>query len=68
MFNTDAEGRLVLADALAYADAALDPDLLVDIATLTGAATQGLGRRHGALFTADDDLARWPAGGRGRQR
>jgi leucyl aminopeptidase len=57
VFNTDAEGRLVLADALAYADAELDPDLLVDVATLTGAASQGLGRRHGALFTADAELA-----------
>ena len=56
--NTDAEGRMVLADALAYADARLDPDQLVDVATLTGAATQGLGRRHAALYTADDALAR----------
>jgi leucyl aminopeptidase len=55
--NTDAEGRMVLADALAYADAELDPDVVVDIATLTGAATVGLGRRHAALFTADDRLA-----------
>ena len=57
VFNTDAEGRLVLADALAYADAQLDPTLVVDVATLTGAATLGLGRRHGALFSADEDLA-----------
>ena len=57
VFNTDAEGRLVLADALAYADAHLDPDLLVDMATLTGAASMGLGRRHGALFTADEEMA-----------
>ncbi|MGH8969058.1 MAG: leucyl aminopeptidase [Actinomycetes bacterium] len=57
VFNTDAEGRLVLADALAYADAELDPDVLVDIATLTGAASQGLGRRHGALYSGDDALA-----------
>jgi len=55
--NTDAEGRMVLADALAYADAELDPDVLVDLATLTGAATLGLGRRHAALFTEDDRLA-----------
>ncbi|MDQ1603019.1 MAG: leucyl aminopeptidase [Actinomycetota bacterium] len=57
VFNTDAEGRLVLADALAYADARLDPDVLVDMATLTGSASVGLGRRHGALYTADDELA-----------
>jgi leucyl aminopeptidase len=55
--NTDAEGRMVLADALAYADAELDPDVVIDLATLTGAATLGLGRRHAALFTADDRLA-----------
>ncbi|MEJ2578428.1 MAG: leucyl aminopeptidase family protein [Kineosporiaceae bacterium] len=56
--NTDAEGRIVLADALAYADTALDPDTVIDIATLTGAATFGLGRGHAALFTGDDRLAR----------
>jgi leucyl aminopeptidase len=55
--NTDAEGRMVLADALAYADATLHPDVLLDIATLTGAASLGLGRRHAALYTADDRLA-----------
>ncbi len=55
--NTDAEGRLVLADGLAHADADLDPDVLVDVATLTGAATLGLGKRHGALYTTDDELA-----------
>ena len=55
--NPDAEGRMVLADALAYAAAELDPDVLVDVATLTGAATLGLGKQHGALFTPDDDLA-----------
>jgi len=55
--NTDAEGRIVLADALTYADTALDPDVVVDVATLTGAATLGLGRGHAALFTDDDALA-----------
>jgi len=57
VFNTDAEGRLVLADALAYADERLAPDILVDLATLTGAASVGLGRRHGALYSADEELA-----------
>jgi leucyl aminopeptidase len=57
VLNTDAEGRLVLADALAYADARLDPDLIVDIATLTGAAKVALGLRQGALFATDDQLA-----------
>jgi leucyl aminopeptidase len=55
--NTDAEGRLVLADALGYAAAALSPDAIVDIATLTGAAALGLGRRHAALYATDDALA-----------
>ncbi len=55
--NTDAEGRMVLADALAYAQARLDPEVIVDLATLTGAASLGLGRRHGALYATDDRLA-----------
>ena len=54
--NTDAEGRLVLADALAFADEDA-PDLLVDFATLTGAARVALGPDLPALFTRDDDLA-----------
>ncbi len=57
VLNTDAEGRLVLADALAYANAALAPDEVIDIATLTGAAPMALGRRYGALFATSDDLA-----------
>ncbi|WP_454044491.1 leucyl aminopeptidase family protein [Cellulosimicrobium sp. Marseille-Q8652] len=55
--NTDAEGRLVLADALGFALAELAPDVLVDVATLTGAASLGLGRGHGALYATDDALA-----------
>ncbi|MFZ1361944.1 MAG: leucyl aminopeptidase [Candidatus Nanopelagicales bacterium] len=58
VFNTDAEGRLVLADALAYADEKLSPDVVVDVATLTGAATLGLSRYRGAIFANDDGLAR----------
>ncbi|MFI0452935.1 leucyl aminopeptidase family protein [Actinomadura sp. 6N118] len=57
VLNTDAEGRLVLADALAYADAELAPDVVVDVATLTGAAKVALGLRTGALFANDDALA-----------
>ncbi|MFF5206815.1 leucyl aminopeptidase [Streptosporangium sp. NPDC000396] len=57
VLNTDAEGRLVLADALAYADAELDPDAMVDIATLTGAISIALGKDLGAVFASDDDLA-----------
>ena len=54
--NTDAEGRLILADALALADAEA-PDLLVDFATLTGAARVALGPDLPAFFTEDDALA-----------
>ena len=57
VFNTDAEGRLVLADALAYAVDKYSPAAIVDVATLTGAATQGLSRLYGALFSNDDILA-----------
>ena len=55
--NTDAEGRLVLADGLAYAVDKLDPDALVDIATLTGAIKVALGQHTGGLFANDDALA-----------
>ena len=51
--NTDAEGRVILADALGYA-ARLSPGLVVDIATLTGAAMSALGMRASGLFTADE--------------
>ena len=55
--NTDAEGRLVLADALGFAVRELAPDVLVDVATLTGAASLGLGRGHAALYATDEPLA-----------
>jgi leucyl aminopeptidase len=55
--NTDAEGRVVLADALAYAAARLRPDLLVDLATLTGSVRTALGTRTAGLFATDDRLA-----------
>ncbi|MGP4019224.1 leucyl aminopeptidase [Saccharopolyspora sp. 5N708] len=55
--NTDAEGRMVLADALAYAVDRLEPDLLVDVATLTGAMKVALGLRTGGLFATDLELA-----------
>ena len=57
VINTDAEGRLVLADGLAFADINLDPDYVVDIATLTGAATLGLGRQYAAMYTRNTHLA-----------
>jgi len=55
--NTDGEGRLVLGDALAYAARRLKPDLLVDLATLTGASHVALGKRTAALFTHNDAMA-----------
>jgi leucyl aminopeptidase len=54
--NTDAEGRLILADALARA-AELGPDLTIDLATLTGAARAALGPELPPFYTDDDDLA-----------
>ena len=57
VLNTDAEGRLVLADALAYAAAELEPDQIIDLATLTGAARVALGTTHAALYATDDGLA-----------
>jgi leucyl aminopeptidase len=58
VLNTDAEGRMVLADALAYAVRKLKPDVLLDFATLTGAARVALGKRTAALFCGDDVLAK----------
>jgi leucyl aminopeptidase len=58
VLNTDAEGRLVLADALAYADAVLRPGVMVDIATLTGAVRVALGTQIGAMYATDERLAR----------
>ncbi len=56
--NTDAEGRLVLADGLAYAVNELKPDVLVDVATLTGAIKVSLGSMlYGGLFATNDGLA-----------
>ncbi|HLV05746.1 M17 family metallopeptidase [uncultured Georgenia sp.] len=55
--NTDAEGRMVLADAMAWVRQTARPDVLVDVATLTGAVTLGLGRTHAGLYATDDALA-----------
>jgi len=57
IINTDAEGRLVLADALAYARK-LEPDLIVDAATLTGACLVALGKGCSAFYVADSKTAR----------
>ncbi len=55
--NTDAEGRVTLADVLSYASE-LKPDLIIDMATLTGACMVALGEFTAGLFSNDDDLAR----------
>lgn len=55
VLNTDAEGRIILADALTYTKQ-FNPKLVVDIATLTGAAVAALGQRASALFTKDKTL------------
>jgi leucyl aminopeptidase len=55
--NTDAEGRLILADALFYAKKEYDPDVIVDLATLTGACIVALGHSVAGLFSNNDDLA-----------
>ena len=55
--NTDAEGRLVLADALYYGIDKYDPDAVVDLATLTGAIIVTLGYHHAGLFTDSDELS-----------
>ncbi len=56
VLNTDAEGRLVLADALSVA-AEAEPDAIIDIATLTGSASAALGTGYAALMATDDKLA-----------
>jgi leucyl aminopeptidase len=56
VLNTDAEGRLILCDALTYAER-FKPAAVVDIATLTGACVIALGAVHSGLFSADDELA-----------
>ncbi len=56
IINTDAEGRLILSDALAYA-ARFNPKAVIDLATLTGSQVIALGSLAAALFTNDDDLA-----------
>jgi leucyl aminopeptidase len=57
VINTDAEGRLVLADVLWYAQQKYDPKFMVDLATLTGAIIVGLGHEYAGLFSNDDALS-----------
>jgi len=56
--NTDAEGRLILADALAHGIKTFEPDCVVDIATLTGAVIIGLGHHYTGMVSNSDELAR----------
>ncbi len=58
IINTDAEGRLVLADAIAYTEERFKPRLIVDLATLTGSVIMALGHHYAGLFANDDKLAR----------
>ncbi|MBP8239369.1 MAG: leucyl aminopeptidase [Saprospiraceae bacterium] len=57
VIDTDAEGRLVLADGLFYAVKHYKPDVLIDLATLTGATVRAMGYHAGGLFSNDDSLA-----------
>src|SRR5262249_45499561 len=57
VLNPDAEGGLVLADALWYCQDRFKPALMVDLATLTGAIVVALGHDHAGLFANDDELA-----------
>ncbi|MEZ5710688.1 MAG: leucyl aminopeptidase [Blastomonas sp.] len=61
VINTDAEGRLVLCDALHWAQESFDPEYVIDLATLTGAMIISLGSEHGGLFSNDDGFAEWLA-------
>ena len=57
IIDTDAEGRLILADGLAYMVKHFKPEVLIDLATLTGSVIRSLGTEAGGLFSNNDDLA-----------
>ena len=57
VINTDAEGRLVLADLLAYTRERFKPEFMINLATLTGAILVALGQEHAGLFSTDDGLS-----------
>src|SRR5205807_6240402 len=57
IINTDAEGRLVLADVLWYVKSRFKPKFMIDLATLTGAIIVSLGHEHAGLFSNDDRLS-----------
>jgi len=58
VLNTDAEGRLVLADALTFAEKKYNPKFIIDLATLTGAIIVGLGEEYAGLFSNNDELSK----------
>jgi len=58
VLNTDAEGRLVLADALTFTEKKFKPELMIDLATLTGAIIVSLGSEYAGLFSNDDKLSK----------
>ena len=58
VLNTDAEGRLVLADALTYTEKKFKPKFIIDLATLTGAIIVALGSEYAGLFSNDDRLSK----------
>ena len=58
VLNTDAEGRLILADAIYYIDETYKPELIVDLATLTGAIVVSLGNEYAGLFSNNDLLSK----------
>ena len=58
VLNTDAEGRLVLADALTYTEEKFKPKFIIDLATLTGAIIVSLGSEYAGLFSNDDNLSK----------
>ena len=66
--NTDAEGRLILADALTYCVRELGAERLVDLATLTGAVVVALGSTYAGLISNDDDWAETVARAAWRER
>jgi leucyl aminopeptidase len=57
VINTDAEGRLVLCDALTWVQKTYSPKIIIDLATLTGAMIISLGHEYGGMFANDDELA-----------
>ncbi len=59
VLNTDAEGRMVLADCLWYAQERFKPKAVINLATLTGAVMVALGKEHAGLFSNNDELAAW---------